>query len=131
MRLVGKWPLMTRRLELPLANRVKPRRESEARRRRQRGMKTRAREREFRPVGVPLAGHATSTSRTARCGPACRDFSNARHRRQHFLAAGNSFSRPISQVNQRPEGSAFRMKATMLPNKPLKMVVGRRRPPTA
>ena len=59
MRLGGKWPQMTRKLELPLANR------GEA------------------PTGkrseeAPTAMHenersgATSTPRTARCGPACR-----------------------------------------------------------
>ena len=72
MRLGGKRPQMTRELELPLENRGEAPTGKRSEKEPTAVRETSARERELRPVGCAPAGHATSTSRTARCGPACR-----------------------------------------------------------
>jgi hypothetical protein len=72
MHLVGKWPQMTRQLELPLANRGEAptgKRSEEAPTARHENERSGAR---ILTSWASPAGHATSTSRTARCGPACR-----------------------------------------------------------
>ena len=72
MRLGGKGSQMTRKLELPLANRgeaLTEKRSEEAPTASHENDRSGARTWTSR---VRPAGHATSTSRTARCGPACR-----------------------------------------------------------
>ena len=72
MRLDGKWPQMTRELELPLANRGETptgKRSEEAPPARHENERSGAR---TSTSWVSLGWLRDLTSRTARCGPACR-----------------------------------------------------------